>query len=207
MTTPTPSLRFENQSVPCQWTDDHHFSFKVQLPPGLYTFGVQADLRQFDWESLYCPLTLYKNQGQRTGPWDFDLYHEHVPLLPTWKIQINGRYLGLFYMQRPTAEDLDRKTLRGEFGFYVDAAREVEIRGEPYSRFTLEPIALYLQPNALDHLETQPWASRGLAANWASSLATPRTLRPMASRRSHLSSARCEPGWSRHRPLKISIPS
>lgn len=149
------------------WRDDHAFSFACRLEPGLYTVGLQADLRVFDWERVWMPMTLHGNRGQRTGPWDFDAYHENVPLLPTWKIHHNGRYVGLFYLQRPTVEDLAAKTLRGEFGFHVAQPEDVRIEALPFNAFDLEPIALYLEPDAFDTLAAQPWTAKGLAANWA----------------------------------------
>ena len=153
--------------IALEWDASNRFSFTTYLEPGLYTIGLQADLKEFDWERLYYPMTKYNNSGQRTGPWDFDLYNNNQPLLPTWKIRRDGRYVGLWYMQRPTAEDLEEKTLRAEFGIYVDTPGEVEFVGEPFNEFTMRPIAMYLEENAFDQFEPQPWAEGGLEANWA----------------------------------------
>ncbi len=153
------------------WADDNSFSFTCRLARGLYTVGLQADLKEFDWERLWMPMTKYGNIGQRTGPWDFDLYNDNVPLIPAWKIVRNDRFVGLFYLQRPTIEDLDRRTLRGEFGFYLPEDGEVRFRAEPLNDATLRPIAMYIEPNLFDQFAQQAWAERGLEANWAHHIA------------------------------------
>lgn len=155
------------------WRADNGFGLSVRLEPGLYTLGVQTDMRRFDWERLWRPMTKFRNRGQRTGPWDFDLYNENVPLLPTWRVHFDGRCVGLWYLQHPTVEDLDRKRLRAEFGFRVDVAREVAIECVPYNTFELDPIAMYVEPSAFDRLVEQPWAARGIEANWAANLDWP----------------------------------
>lgn len=173
MSSRTVDLLAPDKNLKVEWRRDCGFSFTADLPAGLHTFGIQADLSEFDWDRLYYPLTIYGNTGQITGPWDFNLYESHKPLLPTWRIKFDGRYVGLFYLQRPTVEDIERRTLRGEFGFHLEKAGVIEVQAEPYNTFNISPIGFYLEPNNFDRLEPQSWAGRGLAANWAASSGRP----------------------------------
>jgi hypothetical protein len=150
-----------------KWGKDNSFNFSCRLIPGLYTVGIQADMKKFKWESLALPMTKSGNKGQLTAPWDFDLHNDNTPLLPTWKIFRNERYVGIFYLQRPTVEDISNKTLRGEFGFQVEKEGEISIRAEPHNVFKLKPIAVYLEENAFDRMEPQLWTGKKLSANWA----------------------------------------
>lgn len=152
---------------PVTWDAENSFSFSCPLDPGLYTFSLQADLHDFDWERTYINLTLFRNKGQRTGPWDFDLCDRHRPLLPTWRVVIDGRFVGMFYLQRPTIETVASSTLRGEFGFQVHSRHLVQIECKAYRSFKMTPLTTMLEPNALDSLIPQPFVSRGYKANWA----------------------------------------
>ncbi|MHC4874359.1 MAG: hypothetical protein ACYTFY_21105, partial [Planctomycetota bacterium] len=149
------------------WQEDNTFTFTSHFNKGLHTFGMQADMADFDWDRLWMPMTKFENKGQLTGPWDFNLYEDNVPLIPTWKIFRNDRYVGLLYMKRPTIEDLDQKILRAEFGFYVEQDEEITFRAEPYNEFSIRPISTYVEPNMFDQFEEQEWAKKGLNANWA----------------------------------------
>jgi Domain of unknown function (DUF4962) len=155
------------ERVPVTWEDDHAFSFTRHLQPGIYTVGVYADLADFDWDSLYQPMTKHGNTGQITGPWDFHLYNGFQPLIPTWRVEIDGREVGLFYFPRPTLRDMDTKTGRGEFAFEVAEAHDVSIVCRPHMDFALKPLALTLETSAFDRFVDQPWAAKGLDANWA----------------------------------------
>ena len=149
------------------------------MPSGLYSIEIQLDLEEFDWESLYMPMTEYENHGERTGPWDFDLYNGNTPLIPTWKIFRDDEYIGLLHMQRLTIEDLERKTSRCEFSFLVAPECEnsspvgeskgvsVVFRGEPFNKTKIRPIAMVLEEHPFDVMEPQPWAKKGKEANWA----------------------------------------
>jgi len=150
-----------------RWHDDQGFSFALDLEPGLYTVTLQTDMRRFDWDRLYYPMTKFRNQGQRTGPWDFDIYHENVPLLPAWRVHRDGAYLGLLYMQRPSLEVVESQCARAQFDLCVRTRGTVEIACTPLNQFRLDPIALTVEADAFDRMEEQPWTARGLEANWA----------------------------------------
>ena len=167
MTSTYVPLHHATETLQMKWNSKNSFAFEGNFKPGLYTFFLQAEMKDFDWEHLWMPLNLYGNTGQVTGPWDFNLYEKNAPLLPTWRLHRNDRTVGLFYMQRPTVEDLREKRLRGEFGFLVEKAGLVRFEASPYNTFTMKPIAACLEISAFDRLEPFPWLNKGLEANWA----------------------------------------
>ncbi len=103
-------------------------------PPGLYQFSIVVDAGAFDWEELYVNLELFNNQGQRTGPWDFDITNNNVPLVPAYWVYLDGRKLGLWYCQRVSLEDMAEKRFRGNMAFYLAEAGEHEpaLRAVPF---------------------------------------------------------------------------
>jgi hypothetical protein len=100
--------------------------------PGLYQFAAIADGSDFDWESLYINLFEDGNKGRRTGPWDFDLTNGNRPLVPAFRVTLDGEYLGLWFFQRISLADLQAKRFRGRMAFHIDCAGEHELRFTAY---------------------------------------------------------------------------
>jgi hypothetical protein len=149
-----------------EWHPDHSFVLKCRLGKGLHKLQLYADLRRFEWDRLHYPMSRFGNKGQSTGPWDFD-YEGFRPLLPAWRVSLNGRAIGLFYMQRVTVEDVASRQLRGEIGFLVEQEGEITLEARPYREFTLDPLCVVVEPDPFDRLVEHPWVARGLEGNWA----------------------------------------
>jgi hypothetical protein len=130
---------------------------RFKAGPGLYQFSLFLDAAAFDWESLYQVLNVHQNVDERTGPWDFELATAR-PLVPSYWVFLNGRRLGLWYVQRVSLEDLAAKRFRGRFAFEVRADGDHELTLEPFRPMRVEWLAARLEPDPEDGLET------GLAA-------------------------------------------
>lgn len=109
---------------------DDRFRFEFQAAGGLYQFSVLMDARGFDWEQLYETLNKYNNVNQRTGPWDFSINHGAIPLVPAYWVTVNGERLGLWFFERVSLEDVERRRFRGKFAFYAEGTTTVEL--EPF---------------------------------------------------------------------------
>jgi hypothetical protein len=108
------------------------------LKPGLYKLTVDADARDFDWESLYINLNQFGNVDQRTGPWDFMLDGTARPLVPAYWVSLNGRKIGLWYFNRPSVQQVLSKRMKREAQFWIEREGDHGIRFEPYRKFTME---------------------------------------------------------------------
>lgn len=108
------------------------------LPVGLYRVSCIFDAPDFDWERLWLPMHKFNNQGQRTGPWDFD-FDRIEPLTPAWWLDINNRRVGLVACARPTPASLAKKRMTLGFCFHVAQPDK-----QPISQAS--PITLTLKP-------------------------------------------------------------
>ena len=140
--------------------------------PGLFQFSVVMDAAEMDWERLYVNLELFHNNGARTGPWDFDIVHQNAPLVPSYWAALDGRKLGLWYMQRVSIEDITARRFRGRMAFHVPAAGPHVLELTPYSPEPVRWISARLETDPEDALDPREfdlagWDRRCPAARWA----------------------------------------
>ncbi len=137
-----------------------------KLAPGLYKLTVEADGRDFDWESLYFTLNEFGNFNRRTGPWDFSLEGGLPPVVPAYWVWLNGRKLGLWFFNRPSVRQLRAKQFKGEAQFWIEREGDYEIRFEPFRKFTVSwtKTEFRVSPDdrLLDQLPFGSEADRGL---------------------------------------------
>ncbi|MCC7350901.1 MAG: hypothetical protein IT446_10050 [Phycisphaerales bacterium] len=145
------------QSLPVQTTGvDGGASFRFNAPQGLYQLSVIIDAARFDWERLYFPLHLYGNTGQRTGPWDFDLRHENKPLVPSYRVSIDGRYVGIWFFQRVSLEDLAARRFRGHMACWLQTGGEHQVSLVPFQPMEIDWLHARLEPDPEDELRPPP---------------------------------------------------
>jgi hypothetical protein len=140
--------------------------------PGLYQLSVILDAREMDWDELYVNLDLFHNQNARTGPWDFDILHQNAPLVPSYWVCLDGRRLGLWYMQRVSLPDIAAKQFRGRMAFHVEAAGTHTLEFAPYRELPVHWRSAKLEPDPEDTLDRRvfdlaDWERRAPAARWA----------------------------------------
>ena len=148
------------------------WALRFDAPPGLYQFSAIIDAPAFNWEELYIHLHKFGNTGQRTGPWDFDLLHENVPLVPSYWVTLNGQELGLWYSQRISLDDLATKRFRGNLAFHLATAGVHELCFRPYRDVPVSWPATRLEADPEDTLAPllaapADWGTRCPAARWA----------------------------------------
>lgn len=146
------SLPAVAQVIPLQEINAQR-SYRFKAGTGLYQMSLEFDAHRFDWESLYVNLTDYNNQGQRTGPWDFELKTAR-PLLPSYWIKLDGEKLGLWYPQRPSLSDIDAKRFRGRFAFWLRQDGEHTLEFEPYRPANVSWMSARLEHDPEDTLAT-----------------------------------------------------
>jgi hypothetical protein len=138
---------------------------RFRADAGLYQLSAIADGATFNWDSLYFNLHWYGNSGQRTGPWDFNLMNGNTPLVPTYRVTLDGHYIGLWFFQRVSLEDLAAHCFRGRMAFWLRAGGEHELRLVPYDRAADLPwIQATLEPDPEDRLEAIPDCFNGKSA-------------------------------------------
>ena len=129
--------------------------FRFPAAPGLYQLSAILDARDFDWESLYEDLSEYDNQGQRTGPWDFKLGPSH-PLVPAYWVTLDGKRIGLWYFQRVSVEDIERRLFRGRTAFHIRQDGEHELHLDPYRPMKVRWLSAALECDPDDRLMPLP---------------------------------------------------
>ena len=139
-----------------------HIPFEA--PAGLFRFSVVLDARGFVWERLYVDLHRFGNRGQRTGPWDFSII-DCTPVVPAYRVYLDGHKLGLWYMQRISLEDLEARRFRGHFAFRLDRPGEHELRLIPYRPDPVTWTEARLEPDPEDRLAPVPQNLRPAAGN------------------------------------------
>lgn len=147
--------------------------FRFSAAPGLYQLSVILDAREFDWESLYENLARFDNSGQRTGPWDFKLGPSH-PLVPAYWVTLDGKRTGLWYFQRVSVEDIERRLFRGRTAFHIRQGGEHELHLEPYRPMKVRWVSAALERDPDDRLMPLPEGLRPAPGNvpastWADS--------------------------------------
>ncbi len=157
----TPFIEFTREQgverLPVENGPDAAKILRFRAPPGLYQLSALADGAQFNWDSLYFDLHWYGNTGQRTGPWDFDLKNGNVPLVPTYRVTLDGHYIGLWFFQRISLQDLEARCFRGRMAVRLlqDGAHELKL--VPYDRSADLPwIQATLEPDPEDRLQPIP---------------------------------------------------
>ncbi len=143
------------KSMPLALTTGHELILRFAAPPGLYQFSGIVDASQFDWEKLYVELNEYHNTQQRTGPWDFAL-GTSKPLVPAYWVSVDGRRIGLWFFQRVSLEDLERRRFRGRMAFYLDHAGEHQLQLSPYQSMAIRWVSACLEPDPVDSLAEPP---------------------------------------------------
>ncbi|HWL52207.1 MAG TPA: hypothetical protein VNQ90_07220 [Chthoniobacteraceae bacterium] len=132
-------------ALPFSVSGDGRLSVACQLAPGFYQFSVIADGRAFNWSELYFNLYRYGNQGQQTGPWDFNLLDANKPLVPSYWVFLNGERLGLWNFQRISLEDLEAKRFRGRMAFQVRDGGQQQLELLPYRSFEVKWMSARLE--------------------------------------------------------------
>ncbi|MFW6059639.1 MAG: hypothetical protein ACODAQ_05625, partial [Phycisphaeraceae bacterium] len=136
-------------------SNDAAHTLRFEAEPGLYQLSVVLDARAFDWEALYVDLHKYHNRGQRTGPWDFELGTSR-PLVPAYRVALNGRSIGLWFFQRVSLEDLAHRRFRGRMALHVAEAGEQTLTLEPYQSVDVQWVTARLEADPEDALEPVP---------------------------------------------------
>ncbi|MCG3150353.1 MAG: hypothetical protein PCFJNLEI_03836 [Verrucomicrobiae bacterium] len=163
------NLIAEAQPLPLETTADGTIRFRFKAFPGLCQFSVVADAREFNWDELYTVLNDWHGiNGERTGPWDFHLFEQSRPLVPSYWVTINGKKIGLWFFQRVSIEDIAAKRFRGRMAFYVPNASETVVELQPYRPVQIRWLAATLERDPEDRLDLMPDV-RGIgpAAQWA----------------------------------------
>lgn len=140
--------------------------------PGLYQFSLLLNASSMNWDELYVTLNQFHNQDARTGPWDFDPTRQNVPVVPSYWVWLDGRRLGLWYMQRVSLPDIAARQFRGRMAFYVDAAGTHTLEFVPYRDLPVHWRSAKLEPDPEDTLDRRvfdltDWERRAPAARWA----------------------------------------
>ncbi|MDD5706247.1 MAG: hypothetical protein PHR35_09995 [Kiritimatiellae bacterium] len=141
---------------PVRTLQDGALSIAFDAEPGLYQLSVLADGHDFDWESLYCNLTAFHNQGQRTGPWDFNPVNGNRPVVPSYWVELDGERIGLWFFQRIRLDDLRERQFRGRMAFWLRQAGRHALKLIPYTSCTISWTAARLEPDPEDRLEPLP---------------------------------------------------
>lgn len=124
---------------------------RFESEPGLLQFSLFLDAAQFDWESLYQVLNVHHNENERTGPWDFELMTAR-PVVPSYWIKLDGKKLGLWYVQRVSLEDVAAKRFRGRFSMDIRAAGLHELSFEPFRPMKVAWLSARLEADPEDTL-------------------------------------------------------
>ncbi len=142
--------------LPVIANSDGSLCVRFQAGPGLYQFSVVMDGREFDWEHLYVEMNAFGNKGQRTGPWDFSPVAGHVPLVPSYWVELDGHVLGQWFMQRISLEDLAQRRFRGRMAFALRAGGRHELRFRARREFSVRWVSARLEEDPEDSLAPVP---------------------------------------------------
>ena len=155
--------------LPLTTGTDGTISFQFTGTPGLYQFSVVADARDFNWDELYTVLNNWHGlNNERTGPWDFHLFEQSRPLVPSYWVTINGKKLGLWFFQRVSIEDIAAKRFRGRMAFHVAQAGAVTVELQPYRPVKIGWLSAALECDPEDRLEPVPVITgQAPATQWA----------------------------------------
>ena len=162
----------ELQQLTSRSLPDDGVQFSFRAADGLYQLSIIADASEFNWEELYLIMNQYGSVNERTGPWDFNWQDGNRPLVPTYRVTVDGRYLGLWYFQRVSLEDIAAKRFRGRMAFQLDTAGEHVLQLTPYRPVQIEWLSVVLERDPEDTLEPvaadlSEWARRCPTAQYA----------------------------------------
>lgn len=135
---------------------DGSLCVRFQAGPGLYQFSVVLDGKEFDWDRLYVEMNAFGNKGQRTGPWDFSPVAGHVPLVPSYWVELDGHVLGQWFMQRVSLEDLAQRRFRGRMAFALRSSGRHELRFRAHGKFAVQWASARLEEDPEDSLAPVP---------------------------------------------------
>jgi hypothetical protein len=158
-------------SIDCRRSEkDGVTAVRFAADPGLYRFSLFLDASGFDWETLYQTLNVYQNHNERTGPWDFELATAR-PLVPSWWVHLDGKKLGLWYVQRVSLPDVENRRFRGCFAFDITGGGDHELTFAPFRDAQVEWIEACVEPDPEDTLDwtlapQHPASALGVA-RWA----------------------------------------
>lgn len=151
----------------------------LSAPAGLYQVSAFVDARSFEWESLYETLSKFGNHSVRTGPWDFSINNNNTPLVPSFRVSIDGKPVGLWFFQRVSLENLAEKTMQGRFAFWLREGGEHEIELKSFHEAHLVWSEVRIEPDPEDSLlacaplpRTPPWHCEDFWNQTRSRLAT-----------------------------------
>lgn len=142
------TITAEDEEIDIRTDETGLVIIRERASAGYHTVSVIADGSAWDWESMYYPLHLFGNNGQVTGPWDFNLLQDNKPLIPSYWVSLNGEALGLWYFQRVAVEDIKQRRFRGRFSFHLPKEGEVKIVLTPFNKGTLRWTSIKLAPRS-----------------------------------------------------------
>lgn len=96
------------------------------LHAGIYRCSALFDATDYDWSRLYLPMSDYGNEGQNTGPWDFD-FKRIEPLVPAWWAWVNDRRIGPAVVARPSPAQIARKQFSLVWCFEITSTQPVTL--------------------------------------------------------------------------------
>jgi len=139
--------------LPASAGPDGTATLEFDADPGLYQLSVIVDAAKVNWDSLYVNLDQWGNTGQRTGPWDFNPLDGNRPVVPAYRVSIDGRYIGLWFFQRVSLEDIAAKRFRGNVAFWIQTPGEHRISLTPYRPMDIRWMSARLEPDPEDRLQ------------------------------------------------------
>ncbi len=107
----------------------------IHLPgqkAGIYRVRAWLDASSYDWKQLYLPMSRFNNQGQITGPWDFD-FERIEPLIPAWWVRINRKAVGMVAVSRPSPSQVAGRTMSLVWCYDLRLAGDVTIELRPFN--------------------------------------------------------------------------
>lgn len=129
--------------IGCRWPDNtfhdlqNNFSaytegknrliFRGTMKQGLYLMHLKTLPGTFPVKTLLLPLKSWPDlKTVPTGPFDFD-HTRYQMTVPTFKVSLNQRYLGLAWCEVPSPEDMENMCIRASWGIEVYTAGQQEI--------------------------------------------------------------------------------
>lgn len=135
--------------VPVKHTATGGIRFQADLDPGIYRVTAILDASRFDWERLYFPMTRFNNQGQRTGPWDFD-FEKVEPVIPAWWASVNGERLGLATVSRLSPSEVQNRRMTLSWCFEITRSGPARIVLDPFNASDVTAIRMILEAEPYD---------------------------------------------------------
>ncbi len=144
------------QAITPSKTADGAWEIGFESTPGLYQLSVLVDAARFDWESLYFISDVHGNNNARTGPWDFDWRNKNAPLVPTYRVTVDGKYIGLWFFQRVSIPDIQAKRFRGRMSMWIQTPGKHTLKLAPYRPIDIQWAGATLEVDPEDRLKPLP---------------------------------------------------